>query len=176
MDGYVFPYGASPFIFIFYECSSSQGAWLPWSRASIFLSIMCLRQSLCFWSVITVIYSCGFLLKGFPLSLSQSGISGSFAATIWCFSFFVATDYRHWPFYFTWSRICSVSITLINEDSMFFTLRDGGGLSPCNCKPHIFHNIFKSQKWVRFSFDIMCLWHETRMVWLFELSMFLFGE
>lgn len=64
------------------------------------LNYVSVRQSLCLWSVITVICSRGFLLKGFPLHLSQSGISGSFAATIWCFSSFVAADYWCWPFLF----------------------------------------------------------------------------
>lgn len=49
------------------------------------LNYVSLWQSLCFWSVITVIYSCGFPLKGFPLCLFPEWNLWLFAATTWCF-------------------------------------------------------------------------------------------
>lgn len=71
------------FIFIFYECRRVYSRAAPAPPTSLIkgqhfrLNYVSLWHSLCFWSVITVIYSCGFPLKGFPLCLSQSGISGS---------------------------------------------------------------------------------------------------
>lgn len=143
--------GLSPLYFYFFM---NAGKYIAGGLTSLLkgqhfpLNYVSLRQSLCFWSVITVIYSCGFLLKGFPLYLSQSGISGTLqlpfgvCPPLWL----LTTDTG--LFYFTWSRKFSVSIKLMNEHFMFSTLRDWGWClsPPYNCKPHIFHNIFKSQK------------------------------
>lgn len=58
--------------------SSIKGQHFPPNYVSLW-------QSLCFWSVITVIYSCGFPLKGFPLCLFPEWNLWLFAAMIWCF-------------------------------------------------------------------------------------------
>lgn len=152
---------------------------------------MSLWQSLCFWSVITVIYSCGFSLKGFPLSFPERNLRlfcSRFGVPIFSF---VAADYWDWLFYFTCCRKFSVSVKLISEELMLLSKRlDNNTFFFSNYKPHIFHNIFKSQKcelrvliwsyvalfsclsWIYFLLPnklhgllIMILWWEERVWW-----------
>lgn len=62
---------------------------------------------------------------------------------------------------------------------MFFTLRDlgvGDLPFPPVTAHHISFTIFLNLRSELGSLHILGLWHETRMVWLFELKMFLFGE
>lgn len=141
---------SSFFIFIFYECKRvySRGPDFPDQGGSISLSMVCLWQSLCFWSVITVIYSCGFPLKGFPLS--QSGIFGSVQSGLGVSHSLPLSWYLKLPFLFILDEVgifllwnCYFAIELTREDLRPpFLLEVGRWCLICNWKSQVFQTAF----------------------------------